>query len=54
MAQLRFIIMRSDLNTELDFFNLGMMLLALFFLLGQFVLVLSKVSDATDRRGRIR
>ena len=55
MAKLGLVIMGTDLYTKLDLLDLGRAVLALLFLLGQFVLVLAKVGDTADggigRRG---
>jgi len=55
VTELGLVVVCSDLNTELDLLDLGRAVLALLFLLGQFVLVLAKVGDTADggigRRG---
>jgi len=54
MAQLGFVIVRSNFHAEFNFFNFRVMLFSLLFLLGQFVFVFSKISNATDGRRGIR
>ena len=45
--------MSPNLYAKLNLLDFCMMLLPLFFLLGQFILILSKISNATDRRSGI-
>ena len=53
MTQLGFVIMSPDFYTKLNLFDFCVMLLAFFFLLGQFILIFSKISNMTDRRSSI-
>jgi|GEM_PF-2474613 len=50
VAQLRLVIVRSDLHTELNLFDLRRAVLALFFFFGQLILELAKVCNAADGR----
>lgn len=50
MAQLCFVVVRTDFDAEFNFLNFGRGVFALLFLLGQLVLELTEVGDATNRR----
>ena len=54
MTQLSLVVVSSDFDPKLNLFDFCVMLFSLFLLFGQFIFVLSKVGNTTDRRSSIR